>query len=254
MATNEDTVYTTVGLRDLFSNPNRVWVVMASLSPHRPRILRDNLGITNLLVMGSGFEEDLDKSKYECAGDYCADTAENKGRIVSKMIFTAKDLHTKNNVISLLSKNNSTIDENFDIDKIQIVIAADTLVYVNGQYYEKPVDRDDAKRQISSYPGVYQNIYTGIAIFVRTNGFENPAAKFYDETKVKYQKMTNEDVEALLDANQYQGSSGSYRLTMFGESLIEEMIGSYTNVVGLPAQAVSKTLCEIAKNYGLDKI
>ncbi|UVC50126.1 hypothetical protein MACK_003995 [Theileria orientalis] len=253
MATNEDTVYTTVGLRDLFYNPDRVWVVMASLSPHRPRILRDHLGITNILVMGSGFEEDLDKNKYECAGDYCADTAENKARLVAKTIFTANDIESKNILKSLLSSTNSNVDENFDIDKIQIVIAADTVVYLNGQYYEKPVDRDDAKRQISSYPGVYQNIYTGVAIFVRNNGFEKPAAKFYDVTKVKWQKMTNEDVEALLDAHQYEGSAGSYRVNMFGESVVEEMIGSHSNVIGLPAQAVSKALCEIAKKYGLDK-
>nr|PVC50365.1 hypothetical protein MACL_00002329 [Theileria orientalis] len=254
MATNEDTVYTTVGLRDLFSNPNKVWVVMASMSPHRPRILREHIGITNLLVMGSGFEEDLDKSKYDCAGDYCADTAENKARMVAKSIFTANDIESKNRLSSLLSNLNGNVQEDFDTDKIQIVIAADTLVFVNGQYYEKPVDRDDAKRQISSYPGVFQKIYTGVAIFVRSKGFEKPEAKFYDLTKVKYQKMTHKDVEALLDAHQYEGSAGSYRITMFGESVVEEMIGSYSNVVGLPAQKVSRAICEIAKKYSLNKI
>ncbi|EAN32058.1 Maf-like family protein [Theileria parva strain Muguga] len=242
-------VYSAVGLRDLFSNPNKAWIVLATQSPHRPMIMKNHMGVTNLLTMASGFEEDLNKDDYPTRGDYSVATAENKARIVAKTIFTANDQESKKKVRELLSNPFGEMHKDFDVDKIQVVIGADTIADMNGTIYEKPVDREDARRQLSSYVESYHYIYTGVAMFARGRGYEVPEKKFYTTTRVKYQRLSKEDIEALLDTREHEGSAGSYRITGLGESLIEEVVGSYTNVIGLPAQCVSSALCDLAKSY-----
>ncbi|AFZ81549.1 septum formation protein MAF, putative [Theileria equi strain WA] len=245
-------VFSVVGLGDLFSDPNKVWIVLATESEVRATILRNNLRIKNVLMMGSGFKEDLDKDSYTSVGDYCKDTAEQKAHLVAQRIFSAKGIEEKTQVLKYLKSPFAPIDKDFDLDKIQLVIGADTAGDYNGIIYEKPQSREEAKKQLVSYTLGHHYIHTGVGIFVRSQGYNQSAAKFYDTTRVKFQTLSDVDIERLLDTEEYKGTAGSYRVSGVGESLIEYMDGSYTNIMGLPAQKVSSAIAKIAKTYKLN--
>lgn len=229
---------------DRFTNPDKEWVVVASESVMRAYILRYNFNIQNVLTMRSGFSENLDKSQFSNVGEYVRATADGKARIVARRIFNAFTQERKDEVLRDLNNPFGEMPANFNISKIVYVIGADTVCDLNGTIYEKPKDREEAKMQISSYQKHNPLMTTGVAAYARQHGCEENIFSFYDVTKAYFQTMTEEDIEAYLDLNEWVGISGSCKITGYGQSVIERIEGCYTTSVGMPAHKLSQHFCQ----------
>lgn len=120
----------------------------------------------------------------------------------------------------------------------EIVIAADTLVY-NNQILGKPSNKEDALEMLMNLNGKIHSVYTGIALLQPSR---NLKIIDYVETKVKFRDLSKEKLENYININEYSDKAGAYAIQGVGTILVDYIIGSYTNVVGLPISKLDKLL------------
>ncbi len=121
----------------------------------------------------------------------------------------------------------------------EIIIAADTLVYLNNNILGKPKDKDEARHMIRMMNGKKHFVITGLSIIeVQTNR----KIIDYEKTMVRFRKLSENKIERYLDTGEYKDKAGGYGIQDQGEILIEEIKGCYSNVVGLPIPKLDKLL------------
>ena len=119
----------------------------------------------------------------------------------------------------------------YDIDT-EIVVAADTIVWHNGQVLGKPVDRNDAIRMLQQLSGSVHDVFTGVCLATRSGRH-----LFSDDTKVFFRELSIQEINHYVDGYQPYDKAGAYGIQEWiGLVGIEKIIGSYFNVVGLPIQ------------------
>jgi septum formation protein len=122
----------------------------------------------------------------------------------------------------------------------EVVITADTVVWINDHVLNKPEDRDEAIAMVKELSGNHHVVYTGVTITTK-----DKALSFYDETKVYFDALTQEEIEYYIDKYQPYDKAGSYGVQEFiGYMGINKLEGSYFNVMGLPVHQVYKKLME----------
>jgi septum formation protein len=122
-----------------------------------------------------------------------------------------------------------------------LVIAADTLVAIDGKILEKPVDRDDAFRMLSTLQGNEHSVFSSIAVFYQ-------GRKVVDslETKVQMRPLTDEAIWRYVDTGEPMDKAGSYAIQGYGSLLVESIEGCYFNVVGMSLVLLDQ-LCKSEK-------
>ena len=112
------------------------------------------------------------------------------------------------------------------------VLGADTAVVVNGQSFGKPRDAAEARRMLSAIEGRQHTVLTGIAWV--TDGCEYTDAA---ETTVRFAPLTQDEIAAYVATGEPMGKADAIqgRAAIY----IEELHGSFSNVVGLPLHAVA---------------
>ena len=120
-----------------------------------------------------------------------------------------------------------------------IVLAADTVVALEGRLFGKPVDRDDARRIIRSLAGTAHDVITGVTLL---DAASNRRAIESDTTVVVMKPLSDEQIETYLDTLAWQGKAGAYGIQDHGDTFVERYEGSFTNVVGLPIDLTIRLL------------
>ena len=114
------------------------------------------------------------------------------------------------------------------------VLGADTVVVLNGTAFGKPRDSADARRMLSLIEGRQHTVLTGIAWVVDGREYTDAA-----ETTVRFAPMTAEEIAAYVAMGEAMGKAGAYAIQGRAAIYIEELHGSFSNVVGLPLHAVA---------------
>lgn len=117
------------------------------------------------------------------------------------------------------------------------VLAADTLVHVQGKLLGKPIDRQDAARMLHLLSGAWHEVVTGVCLVV-----DGQAVTAHAATQVKFARMTEDEIRFYCDSGEPMGKAGAYAIQGLGSMFIPEIRGSYTNVVGLPTALVRQML------------
>lgn len=119
------------------------------------------------------------------------------------------------------------------------VIGCDTIVVLaGGRIAVKPKDRADAKRTLKSYKNSFCNVYSGLSLVNRSKKL---AYKGYERTKITFEDVSEETIEAFLDTGEWKGRSGS--MTIEGKGAWVRLIqGEYWNIVGLPIDLLKNML------------
>ena len=115
------------------------------------------------------------------------------------------------------------------------VIAADTIVCINGSILGKPSNRQEALQMLRCLSGQEHWVLTGFAVCHLAKG---KADKETVQTAVKMKNLTPEEMEWYVQTEEPFDKAGGYAIQGIGSFMIESIQGSYTNVVGLP-------LCEL---------
>ncbi|WIV10595.1 Maf family protein [Proteiniborus sp. MB09-C3] len=124
------------------------------------------------------------------------------------------------------------------LDSNAIVIAADTVVYMNS-VIGKPKDEIDAYRILEKLSGKEHLVITGITIIDTSLGKK---IIDYETTKVKFRELQPEKINRYISTGEFKDKAGAYGIQGYGEILVDWIEGSYSNVVGLPIVKVDKLL------------
>ena len=110
------------------------------------------------------------------------------------------------------------------------IIAADTVVAVGRRIMPKADMLDEAAACLRLLSGRNHRVYTGICLVTPKEAFRQRLV----ETRVRFKRLSNEDLEAYLASGEWRGKAGGYAIQGLAGTFVVKMVGSYTNVVGLP--------------------
>jgi septum formation protein len=118
------------------------------------------------------------------------------------------------------------------------VLAADTVVALDGQALGKPVDIADAVSMLERLSGREHDVFTGVALVWRGDLFSAVGA-----TRVRFRGLTRQEIEAYVATDAPLDKAGAYGI-QDGGSPVESYEGSYSNVVGLPVALMADLLLQ----------
>ncbi|HXL69443.1 MAG TPA: Maf-like protein [Xanthobacteraceae bacterium] len=110
------------------------------------------------------------------------------------------------------------------------VLAADTVVAVGRRILPKPELLEDANACLRMLSGRTHRVYSGLALI----GPNDKVRTRLVETRVRFKRLSNEDLESYLASGEWRGKAGGYAIQGLAGSFVVKVVGSYPNVVGLP--------------------
>lgn len=117
------------------------------------------------------------------------------------------------------------------------VLGADTVVTVGGEVFGKPDGADHARAMLHRLSGRWHEVVTGIAL-VSPASVETAAVV----SRVLMAELDERRIETYVASGEPFDKAGAYAIQGAGGQLVTGLIGSYTNVIGLPLEATRKLL------------
>ena len=192
-------------------------MILASNSQRRQEILKD-AGF-NFRVITSNIEEISDK---ENVIERILDIAEKK--------------------LEQIAKNNVN----------EFILAADTVVELNGKIFGKPKNREEAFRVLKALSG---KIHKVITAYVFKNISKNILIKDVVISEVKFLELDDDTIDWYLDTGEPFDKAGAYGIQGYGRILVEKINGDYYSIMGFPISNFLENLRKIGyKISQIDKI
>ena len=110
------------------------------------------------------------------------------------------------------------------------ILAADTVVAVGRRILPKANLVDEAAQCLRLLSGRNHRVYTAICLVTPREAFRQRLV----ETRVRFKRLSDQDIEAYLASGEWRGKAGGYAAQGIAGSFVVKMVGSYSNVVGLP--------------------
>jgi len=123
-----------------------------------------------------------------------------------------------------------------------IVIAADTVVTLDGAMFGKPRTTEDARQMLEKLSGRTHSVITGVAL-IRLPDVER--AEFQEITQVQFAALDEEEIVRYLSSGEPFDKAGSYAIQGIAGRYIPRIEGCYYNVVGLPLARLFSALVEL---------
>lgn len=131
----------------------------------------------------------------------------------------------------------SALDDNF------VVIGADTTVVLDGKVYGKPADRNAAVAMLLQLSGRQHDVMTGVAVIARDD-----ARTALSSSRVRFREIDPAEAEFYWQSGEPVDKAGGYAVQGLGALFVEELTGSYSGIVGLPAFETATLLAEVGIN------
>ncbi|MCL2456730.1 MAG: Maf family protein, partial [Defluviitaleaceae bacterium] len=119
----------------------------------------------------------------------------------------------------------------------EIIVAADTLVYIDGEVLGKPKNFDEAFAMLKKLSGRRHTVFTGVAIL--RGEYEKI---FFDATQVFFRELSDEEIFSYIATGEPFDKAGAYGVQERGAVLVEKIDGDFFTVVGLPISKVWQVL------------
>ena len=120
------------------------------------------------------------------------------------------------------------------------ILAADTVVAVGRRILPKPELLDEAAQCLRLLSGRNHRVHTGICLVTPNEAFRQRLV----ETRVRFKRLSEEDIEAYLASGEWRGKAGGYAAQGIAGTFIVKIVGSYSNVVGLPLYEATALLSD----------
>ncbi|NLM09232.1 MAG: septum formation inhibitor Maf [Clostridiaceae bacterium] len=195
-------------------------LILASQSPRR-KMLLNQIGVSF-----KTYPSDIDESIMENAEpeDYVRSISERKALSVKEYL--------------CLNGCNSFV-----------VLAADTVVVLEGMILGKPDDENQAFDMLKKLSGNWHDVITGVSV---VDGDEERKLTNVETTRVKIRKLTSDEIRRYIETREPLDKAGAYGIQGIGGLLVEKIDGCYYNVVGLPLYSVSLMLSQFGIKTVLD--
>jgi septum formation protein len=110
------------------------------------------------------------------------------------------------------------------------ILAADTVVAVGRRILPKAELLDEAAQCLRLLSGRNHRVHTGICLVTPKETFRQRLV----ETRVRFKRLSDEDIEAYLASGEWRGMAGGYAAQGIAGTFMVKIVGSYSNIVGLP--------------------
>ena len=125
-----------------------------------------------------------------------------------------------------------------------VVIAADTIVVIDGLVLNKPADRAEAARMLRRLAGRVHTVFTGVAL-MRAGRL----AFGVDEVMVTFGDLSDAAIDAYITTGEPMDKAGAYGIQGYGATLVERIDGDYFAVMGLGLRRVVTLLAQLGMAY-----
>lgn len=195
-------------------------IILASASPRRKQLL-ESAGIVAMVEVADIDESHGDGEK---AADYVARMAYQKAEAVVRRHLSDK-----------------STDKSVGLDVV--VVAADTIVVVDGVILGKPASRDEAFSMLKRLVSRRHDVMTAVAI-ADLAGRAPKWQRFVVTTHVEFGDVDDARLWAYIDSGEPMDKAGAYGIQSGAASFVRCIEGSYTNVVGLPLYETVSALAD----------
>jgi len=180
-------------------------IVLASASPRRQELLQ-RIGITDFTVRVPQADESYDN-----------------------------DLTPEEIVCQISRKKSLALASGED----ELVITADTMVFLDRQRLGKPADEADALRMLTALQGRHHTVSTGVTVRQGERMITEAAT-----TDVYFRSLSPEELLAYIRSGEPMDKAGAYGIQGLGSLLVERINGDFFNVMGLPVVLLSRMLAQ----------
>ncbi|MFL6795903.1 MAG: Maf-like protein [Xanthobacteraceae bacterium] len=118
------------------------------------------------------------------------------------------------------------------------ILAADTVVAVGRRILPKAELFDEAAQCLRLLSGRNHRVHTAVCLVTPNEAYRQRLV----ETRVRFKRLAEEDIESYLASGEWRGKAGGYAAQGIAGSFIVKIVGSYSNVVGLPLYEVTTLL------------
>src|SRR5262245_45638208 len=120
-----------------------------------------------------------------------------------------------------------------------VVLAADTVGWLNGRVIGKPADEADARHILTTLGGTIHELWTGVVSWRRPDDLQ---ICWQEVSRVHFRRLTPVEMDAYLATRQWQGCSGAYAIQEKDDPYVKLIAGSLSNVIGLPMETLEGVL------------
>jgi septum formation protein len=110
------------------------------------------------------------------------------------------------------------------------ILSADTVVAVGRRILPKAELLDQAAQCLRLLSGRNHRVHSAVCLVTPNEAYRQRLV----ETRVRFKRLSDDDIEAYLASGEWRGKAGGYAAQGIAGSFIVKLVGSYTNVVGLP--------------------
>ncbi|MBL7932409.1 MAG: septum formation protein Maf [Bacteroidia bacterium] len=147
-----------------------------------------------------------------------------------------KDLQAEEIPIYLAELKANAYEEELQDD--ELLITADTVVWCEGKVFNKPLNFAEGKKMLESLSGKMHEVFTAVCL-----KSAHKHVTFFDESKVYFKKLSNEEIEYYLTNFSPYDKAGGYGVQdWIGYIGIDRIDGSFYNVMGLPVKILYEEL------------
>ena len=120
----------------------------------------------------------------------------------------------------------------------EIVVAADTVVWLDGRFYGKPLDFSEATQMLTDLSGRTHQVVTGVAVGRAGEGLQ----QFAEVSMVTFHALAQDEIAAYLKTIHPLDKAGAYAAQDDNGRIIAQVEGSLSNVIGLPMEKLGAFL------------
>lgn len=124
----------------------------------------------------------------------------------------------------------------------ELILAADTVVALDGKIYGKPQNEEDARRILAELSGKIHQVHTGVCL--RRGEKERV---FHETAQVEFYPLTEEEIARYVASGEPMDKAGAYGIQGKGALLVRRITGDYYTIVGLPIARVVRELAVFAE-------
>jgi septum formation protein len=120
-----------------------------------------------------------------------------------------------------------------------IVLAADTIAWINDHPVLKPADEADARRILREMAGREHDLWTGVVLWRRPDDLQ---IVYQERSRVAVVPLSDAELDVYLATRSWRGHSGAYAIQEKDDPYVRLVCGKATNVIGLPLESLAERL------------
>lgn len=127
-----------------------------------------------------------------------------------------------------------------------IVLAADSVGWIDNHVIGKPEDTADARRILQTLSGRIHELWTGVCLWRAADGWQ---LQWQEVSRVRMKELSPTEIDEFLKTRTWEGCSGAYAIQEEGDPYLTVVEGSVSNVIGLPMESLGRAFDWLSTFY-----